>query len=197
MFILVSRCTNIIWGTEQKEWYHEKICWYMMPWWIQESFWFTTLFLDFSSPRTTIKKNINHCKTSRRLLQTAECNKPLRFPHLQSSAVFGVSVFHNVKYRKMTQTTAWRNLSESRSEVIVQFSRVYLSTSCSTGVMYVSRAEKCPPPTQMLMQRHKHVFIWSSIEPADFHMTKLKKQWLFGVRLIRVGLSLLEKGYVA
>lgn len=40
-----------------------------------------------------------------------------------------------------------------------------------------------PPPTQMWRQRHKHTFMRSTIEAADFHMTKLKKQWLVGVRL--------------
>lgn len=56
-----------------------------------------------------------------------------------------VSIFHNVKcsVTNVTQTTAWCNLRESRSEVRVQFSRVYLSPSCSTSA---SQAEISPPP---------------------------------------------------
>lgn len=59
-----------------------------------------------------------------------------------------VSIFHNVKcsVTNVTQTTAWCNLRESRSEVRVQFSRVYLSPSCSTSATCASQAEISPPP---------------------------------------------------
>lgn len=59
-----------------------------------------------------------------------------------------VSIFHNVKcsVTNVTQTTAWCNLRESRSEVRVQFSRVYLSPSCSTSATCASSCDL--PPRQ-------------------------------------------------
>lgn len=80
--------------------------------------------------------------------QLTECNKSLTDPQLQAPAAFVASVFHSLgcSVSKMTQTAAWRNLSESRSEVRVQFSRVYLSISCSTRVMCANKAEECRPP---------------------------------------------------
>lgn len=85
-----------------------------------------------------------------------------------------VSIFHNVKcsVTNVTQTTAWCNLRESRSEVRVQFSRVYWSPSCSTSATCASQGEISPPPPNANVkagaQTPVHViYHWGSGLPHD------------------------------
>lgn len=63
----------------------------------------------------------------------------------QTSGVFGLSIFHIImiwSVTNVTQTIARCNLSESRSEVRVRFTRVYLSISCNTSATCAGQAKK-------------------------------------------------------
>lgn len=115
----------------------------------------------------------------------------------QTSADFSVSIFHIMMIwsnTNVTQTIAWCNLSESRSEVKVQFSRVYLSISCNTGATCASEAKKT--------LQHICESIGASTCSCDLSSRRTstlpswKNSGWRGVRLIWARLSFLWKSWV-
>lgn len=96
-------------------------------------------------------------------------------------AVDAVSIFHTTmiwSVRNVTQTIAWPNLSGPSSEVGVQFSKVYSSISCNTSATCASLGKKNKAAHVKAQAQRR----WggSSTEAADFHFSKLKKQWREG-----------------
>lgn len=94
----------------------------------------------------------------------------------QTSAVFGVSIFHIMmiwSVTNVTQTIVWCNHSESRSEVRVQFSKVYLSISCNSIAACASQAKKTLTYVKAQAQTRAHVIfhLGSGLPPYQAEKT--------------------------